>query len=58
MMVMKKKTFYLSDFIDVRDMLINYVKALLISKYNNYKIYVHNLSKFDATFFFKFIILI
>src|ERR1700721_2821528 len=48
-----KNSFYLTDFIDVRDMLINSIKSLLIRKYNNYKIYVHNLSKFDAVFLLR-----
>jgi hypothetical protein len=32
------------------------LKALLRRKYNNYIIYVHNLSNFDANFFLKYLV--
>lgn len=32
------------------------IKSLLISKYNNYKIYVHNLSNFDSIFLMKILV--
>lgn len=32
------------------DMLIQAIKSIMITKYNDYKIYLHNFSKFDVTF--------
>ena len=34
-------------------MIINCIKELMIKKYDNYKIYIHNLANFDAIFLLK-----
>jgi hypothetical protein len=37
-------------------MIIHALKDLMIKKYDNYKVYIHNLAKFDAIFLFKYLI--
>jgi len=44
------KSFYLSDYKDEDDMLIDCLSSVLIRKYNHYKIYAHNFSNFDGIF--------
>jgi hypothetical protein len=34
-------------------MIIHALKDLMIKKYDNYKVYIHNLAKFDAIFLLK-----
>jgi len=46
-------SYYLTDYKDSEDMIINCINELMIRKYNNYKIYIHNLSGFDANFLLK-----
>jgi hypothetical protein len=48
-----KTSFYLSDYKSSDDLLINAINSLLIDKYNNYKIYIHNLSSFDGIFLLR-----
>jgi len=48
-----KMSFYLSDYNSSDDLLINAINSLLIDKYNNYKIYIHNLSSFDGIFLLR-----
>nr|YP_009487185.1 hypothetical protein [Russula compacta]AWB36087.1 hypothetical protein [Russula compacta] len=52
----KKSSFFILDYKNVEDMLISALKSILIRKYNGYKIYLHNLSKFDIIFLFKYLI--
>jgi hypothetical protein len=49
-------TFYLTDFSTQEELLIATIKVLTESKYNNYNVYIHNFSGFDAQFLFKHII--
>jgi len=49
-------SFYLSDFDSVEEMMLTCLKSLLIRKYNGYKIYAHNLAKFDIIFLLKYIL--
>lgn len=46
----KLKTLYLTDFKNPESMIYNLFKQLFKTKYNNYTIYFHNLSNFDAYF--------
>jgi hypothetical protein len=48
----KNYSYYLTDYNNYHDMIKIAISSLLKPKYNNYKIYIHNLSNFDATFFF------
>lgn len=49
----KPKSFYLTDFKNVSDMISTCIMSLLIRKYDGYKVYVHNLSNFDGIFLFR-----
>jgi DNA polymerase type B, organellar and viral len=49
-------SFYLSDYNSVEEMMIDCLKSILIRKYNGYKIYAHNLSKFDIIFLMKYLV--
>lgn len=49
-------SFYLSDYVDSDDLLKNALSSLLKRKYNNHKVYIHNLSNFDANFLFKIMV--
>nr|YP_025890.1 DNA-directed DNA polymerase [Moniliophthora perniciosa]AAQ74286.1 DNA-directed DNA polymerase [Moniliophthora perniciosa] len=44
------KSFYLSDFDNEKEMLRESIKFIMKRKYDNYKVYLHNFSKFDAIF--------
>jgi hypothetical protein len=44
------KSFYLSDYLNEKEMLRDSIKFLMKRKYDNHKIYLHNFSKFDSTF--------
>lgn len=48
-----KFTFYLSDYNSSDDLLKTAIKSLMIEKYNNYKVYIHNLSSFDGIFLLR-----
>nr|YP_010991015.1 DNA polymerase [Pappia fissilis]WOX61288.1 DNA polymerase [Pappia fissilis] len=45
-----KKSFYLADFINPQEMLKTALLSILIKKYKNYHIYMHNFAKFDGVF--------
>jgi DNA polymerase family B len=49
-------SFYLSDYNSVEEMMIDCLKSLLVRKYNYYKVYAHNMAKFDIIFLFKYLI--
>ncbi len=49
----KFNTFYLSDFKNSKEMLINAISALMKRSYNGYKVYIHNLSHFDGIFLLR-----
>jgi hypothetical protein len=49
----KCKSFYLSDYSSVNDMLLIAIRSLLVTKYNGYNVYFHNFSLFDGIFIFK-----
>lgn len=47
------KTYYILDSNSSKDMLTQAIKDLMIKKYNNYKVYIHNMANFDAIFLLK-----
>lgn len=49
----EKYSFYLNDYNNYEDMLIDSIKCLMKRKYHGYKIYLHNFSKFDGIFLLK-----
>jgi hypothetical protein len=50
------KSFYLTDYINVDNMITACFNELFIRKYNKFNIYVHNLAKFDIIFLLKHLI--
>jgi hypothetical protein len=48
-----KHYFYLSDYDSGDDLLRDAIKYLMNDKYNNYRIYIHNLSRFDGIFLLR-----
>jgi hypothetical protein len=49
-------SFYLSNYNSVDEMMIDCLKSLLIRKYNYYKVYAHNMAKFDIIFLLKYLV--
>ena len=49
-------SFGLWDYKNVEEMMLDCLSSIFIRKYNGYKIYVHNLAKFDIIFLLKYII--
>lgn len=49
-------SFYLSDYNSIEEMMIDCLKSLLIRKYNYYKVYAHNMAKFDLIFILKYLV--
>jgi len=49
------KTYFITDYLNSTDMLIASLKSLMVDKYNNHHIYLHNFSKFDGIFLLKII---
>jgi DNA polymerase type B, organellar and viral len=47
----EKLFFYLSDYNNVEEMLVDSIKYLMKRKFDGYKIYFHNFSNFDGIFF-------
>jgi hypothetical protein len=37
-------------------MVLDCLKSILIRKYNGYKVYMHNMAKFDIIFIFKYLV--
>lgn len=48
-----KISFYLSDYNSSDQLLRDCIKSLMNNKYDGYKVYVHNLSRFDGIFLIK-----
>jgi len=49
-------SYYLTDYKNSEFMIIQAIKDLMVKKYDNYKIYIHNLSGFDANFLLKILV--
>jgi DNA polymerase type B, organellar and viral len=45
--------YFLLDFKNFDEMLITAIKNIMIKKYDNYKIYIHNMARFDAIFLLR-----
>lgn len=52
----KSYSFGLWNYENVEQMILDCLNSILIRKYNGYKIYVHNLAKFDIIFLFKYLV--
>lgn len=46
-------SYFFTEFNSSADMIKACIKDIVIKKYNNYKIYIHNMSGFDAIFLIK-----
>ena len=46
-------SYFISDFKNSEYMIINCIKEIMVKKYDNWKIYIHNLAKFDGIFLLK-----
>jgi hypothetical protein len=49
-------SFGLGDYKNVEAMILDCLKQVLTRKYNNYKVYIHNLAKFDIIFLLKYLV--
>lgn len=49
-------SYYLTDYKDSEDMIVKCISEIMIRKYDNFKIYIHNLSNFDANFVLKILV--
>jgi hypothetical protein len=47
------KTYYLTDFKDSDNMLITAISEIMVKKYDNYKVYIHNMARFDGIFLLR-----
>lgn len=52
----RSQSYFLSEHLTSKDIIQSAVKSLLRSKYNGYKIYIHNLANFDGIFLMKVLI--
>ena len=52
---LNSSTFYLTDFSSPEDLLFHCFKLLLVPKYRNKVVYVHNLARFDSLFIVKYL---
>lgn len=46
-------SYYLTNFKDSDSMIIQAIKDLMVKKYDNYKVYIHNLARFDGIFLLR-----
>jgi len=46
-------SYYLTDFKSSDLMIIHAIKDLMVKKYDNYKVYIHNLARFDGIFLLR-----
>jgi hypothetical protein len=46
----------LKDYKSSKDMIINCIKDIMVRKYDNYKVYLHNFSGFDGIFLLKILV--
>ena len=49
----KSFKFFINDYNNSDDMLMNAIKAIMIKEYDGYKVYLHNFSKFDGVFLLR-----
>src|ERR1700727_704259 len=54
--IRKKKSFYLLDFNNSKELMINEsLKYIMIKEFNRYKVFLHNFSYFDSIFILKYL---
>jgi hypothetical protein len=51
----KNYSYFINDNINLKGMIYSAMKDICIRKYKNYKIYLHNFSKFDSIFLIKYL---
>jgi len=49
-------SFYLSDYNSVEEMMLDCLKSILKRNYNGFKVYAHNMAKFDIIFLLKYLL--
>lgn len=52
----KETSFFITDFKNSEDLILFALKSIMIRKYNGYKVYIHNMAKFDIIFLFKYLV--
>lgn len=52
----KTYSFFILDYKNSEDMILSALKSIMIKKYNNYNVYIHNLAKFDVIFLMKYLV--
>jgi len=45
-----KYSFFITDYLNYDELILDLLKKLCVIKYKNYKVYLHNLSRFDSVF--------
>jgi len=50
------RSYYISDLNSSNNMLTQAIKDIMIKKYDNFNVYIHNLSNFDAIFLLKILV--
>ena len=51
-----KLIFGLWDYNSIEEMILDALNSILIRKYNGYKVYIHNMAKFDIIFILKYLL--
>jgi DNA polymerase type B, organellar and viral len=51
-----KLVFWLWDYNSVEEMILEALNSILIRKYHGYKVYIHNMAKFDIIFILKYLL--
>lgn len=52
----KSTTFALWNYKNVENMILDCLNSIFIRKYNGYKVYIHNMAKFDIIFLLKYLV--
>lgn len=52
----KSQTFYISDYNNVDELILSSLSSIMIRKYDGYKVYIHNMAKFDIIFLLKYLV--
>lgn len=50
------KSFFITNYINIEEMMVDSLKFVCQWKYDNHKVYLHNFAKFDSIFLFKVMI--
>jgi DNA polymerase family B len=49
-------SYFISDFNNSEELIISALKSIMIRKYNDYNIYIHNMAKFDIIFLLRYLV--